>query len=227
MKESFPMLATVTDFSAARRFMIDGQIRPNDVNDPQLLKAFENLPREIFVPDAFHNTAYAERAVPLGNGRYVLEPMVLARMVQAAAARETSKVLIVGCNTGYGAAIFSHLAAHIYALESEEKLVHAARANLAACNIHNVQVVQGGLGEGYASGAPYDVIMLEGSCAVLPEQFAHQLCHDGRLVAIVGEGRAAQGMLYIRTSSGLSGRPLFETAAPILPGFERRLDFVF
>jgi protein-L-isoaspartate(D-aspartate) O-methyltransferase len=227
MTESFSMPASLTDFSEARRFMIDGQLRPNDVNDPWLLKAFATVPRENFVPAAVRSTSYAERAIPLGQGRVMLEPMVLGKLLQAANVQENDRVLTVGAGLGYGAAILSQLAAHVYALECDTALAEKASANLQALGANNVQVVQGDLTEGFASGAPYDVIVLEGASAAEPASFASQLAAAGRLVAVVGEGVQAKAMLYTRTAAGLSGKPLFESAEVILPGFERVLAFAF
>jgi protein-L-isoaspartate(D-aspartate) O-methyltransferase len=221
------MSSPATDFAASRRFMIDGQLRPNDVTEPRLLRAFYDVPRELFVPSSLRSTAYAERAVPLGNGRHLLEPMVLAKLLQTAAIGQNDHVLIVGSATGYGAALVGHLASSVIGLECEADLVQEASEAVSEIGIGNVRFVHGHLTEGYASAAPYDVIVLEGAAYLPPGQFVHQLKEDGRLVAVVGGGGAARGMVYNRTAQGLSGRPLFETSAAILPGFERKADFVF
>jgi protein-L-isoaspartate(D-aspartate) O-methyltransferase len=150
---------------------------------------------------------------------------VLAKMVQALEPAEGQKVLDVGCATGYAAALLAHLGLSVIALEQDDALVQAARNGLR--NTDNVEVVQGRLSEGYPSRAAYDSILVEGRIEVAPEKLCLQLAPGGRLVCIEGEGPAPRAMLYHRDAAGVSARPVFNAAGPLLPGFAKPPQFVF
>lgn len=217
------------DFAEARKFMIEGQIRTNDVTEPALVDAMMDLERERFVPASWKTLAYADRAIPAaeGSNRVLAPPLVTARLILEADIQPTDYVLHVGCATGYATAILARLANSVVALEEDEALAKAASGNLAALDIGNVAVVTGPLTRGYPSEGPYDAIVIEGCVEVLPDAFNDQLKEDGRLVAIVGPGRTGQGTVFRRTPKGLSGFPIFDAAAPLLPGFEKKAAFTF
>jgi protein-L-isoaspartate(D-aspartate) O-methyltransferase len=216
------------DFAAARINMVESQLRTNKVADEAVLDAFLMVPRERFVPVAFHDTAYLDDDLPLGNGRALLEPMVLARLLAAAKIRGTDKVLDIGCASGYSAAILARIAGSVVAVEEDKALAEQARARLAELGVRHVAVIEGPLARGHAAGAPYDVIVIEGALAAVPEALAAQLAEGGRLVGVVkagaGVGRAT---LMNRVQGVLSRRPLFDAAAPLLPGFAPAPSFVF
>jgi protein-L-isoaspartate(D-aspartate) O-methyltransferase len=216
------------DFATARINMVESQLRTNKVVDEAVLDAFLMVPRERFVPVAFHTSAYVDDNLPLGNGREILAPMILGRLLDAARIRDSDKVLDIGCATGYGTAILARLAASVVGLEEDGELARQAQARLAELGVLHATVINGPLVKGYVEGAPYDVIVIEGSVTTVPDGIAAQLAEGGRLVTVVradaGLGRAT---LMNRGQSLLSSRPLFDSAAPPLPGFVPAPSFVF
>jgi len=218
----------VMDFSIARRSMVNSQIRPNQVNDGDVLAAMAEMPREAFLPKVLHGVAYVDEDIPLGKGRYLMEPMVLARLLQAAAIQPTDVALILGCATGYSVAIASRLASAVVAIESDAKLAQAASDTLTGLGLDTVAVMQGDLGAGYAKQAPFDVILFDGAVANVPASIAEQLAEGGRLVAVVrpGEG-VGKAVLVTREAGLLSLREVFDANIPWLPGFEPVSQFVF
>lgn len=218
----------MVDFSALRTKMVDGQVRPNDVTDLRIIDAMNEVPREAFAPDTQRPFAYLDRDLPLTDARVprvLMQPMVLARLLQEAGLAATDKVLEVGTGSGYGAAVVARIASSVVALESDTALAALARRNLAG--LANVAVVEGALEAGAPSAAPFDVILLNGSVAALPAKLAAQLAPGGRLLAVVGEGNAARAMLYRRDDGGVSGRMLFNASLPLLPGFAPVAEFTF
>ena len=217
------------DFAAARAFMVEGQIRTSDVTEPGIVGAMFELPRERFVPASWKTLAYADREAPVAEGakRLLPTPMSLAKILRTADIQPSDYVLQIGCTTGYGTAIIARLASSVVALEEEDAIAKQASDNLAALDIGNVAVVTGPLNRGYPSEGPYDVIVIEGAVEVLPDSLSAQLKEGGRLVAIVGSGRTGRGTLFRKTGKGLSGFPMFDAAAPLLPGFAKTPSFVF
>ena len=219
------MTATL-DFEAARQAMINSQLRPNRLIDERLIEAFEKLPREEFVPKELRGIAYVDEDLPLGGGRYLMEPMVLARMVQAGQIGADDTVLVVGCATGYGAAIAAELAGTVIALEQDPDFVRRATETLAGLGIANVAVVEGELVQGMADQGPYDVILLEGAVNEVPEALLDQVAGGGRLVTVVRRDGIGQLTVFSRRG-GIGERTLFDAATPLLPGFEKKKSFVF
>ena len=215
----------MTDFAAARRHMVDGQVRTADVTDLRILAAMEDIPRERFVPADVVELAYLDHDLPVGGGRRLIKPMVLAKLIQAADIGGTDNVLDVACATGYGAAVLSQIAGSVVALEEDKKL--AAAAGTALANYPNVTVVSGALTAGWAKGARYDAILLEGATELVPHDLCRQLKDGGRLVCVLGSGPAAKAMIYSRSGEDFGGRPLFDAAAPLLPGFAKKPIFAF
>jgi protein-L-isoaspartate(D-aspartate) O-methyltransferase len=219
------------DFARARRTMVDTQIRVNDVTDARIVDALLSVPREAFVPEARRELAYIDDDLAVSDAadgkpsRYLIELMVLAKMLNAAAIEPDDTVLDVGTATGYSAAILARLAAQVVAVEENEALAETARKILA--DVHNLTVVSGPLAEGAPQQAPYDVILLEGAVETVPAALLEQLREGGRLVAVVGKGRAAQCRVYTRINGETSARPIFDAALPPLPGFEVARGFVF
>jgi protein-L-isoaspartate(D-aspartate) O-methyltransferase len=223
----------MTDFAAARRMMVDGQVRTSDVTDPRIIAAMLELPRERFVPQANADLAYLDFDVPAAEAergkpaRRLLKPMVLAKLVQAAAVAASDHVLDVGCASGYSSALLARLARSVIALEEDEALVRLAQENLKAVGADNVTVVAGPLTQGWQGGAPYDVIFLNGATEIAPDALCHQLKAGGRLVAVVGRAPTSQAILYRSVGGEVSGWPIFDAAAPLLPGFAAPPAFVF
>jgi protein-L-isoaspartate(D-aspartate) O-methyltransferase len=223
----------MTDFVAARRTMVDGQVRTSDVTDLRIIAAMLEIPRERFVPELQAALAYLDRDIEVTPGkrgkgaRCLLKPMVLAKLIQAADVRETDRVLDVGCATGYSSALIARLAASVVALEEDRALAQAAGQKLKSLGVLNVSVVTGPLNEGWRVGAPFDVIVLNGTAENIPRSLSGQLKEEGRLVAIEGRAPATRAMLYRRVGGEMSGWPVFDAGAPVLPGFAVPPAFVF
>jgi protein-L-isoaspartate(D-aspartate) O-methyltransferase len=221
------------DFSAARRMMVEGQVRTSDVTDYALISAMLEVPRERFVPPAKADLAYHDMDVPVvehaggGAPRYLIKPMVFAKLAQAAAIDATDHVLDIGCAGGYGAAVLARLARSVVALEEDASLAEQAREVLASVGASNVTVVGGPLTQGWQGRAPYDVIFLEGATEIIPHALCRQLKDRGRLVGVLGAPPVGKAMRYLHEHGEFSGRPVFDAAVPLLPGFVKPPTFVF
>ena len=216
------------NYATARLNMVENQIRPNRVTDERLLAAIAEVPRERFVPKRLQGNAYVDQDLALGDGRYLMEPVVFARLLQAAAIGSGDVVLDIGCGTGYSAAVLGKLAGTVVALESDAALAEQAIEALTELDVDNAAVVEGPLDEGYPRQAPYDVIVLGGSVDAVPDAIAGQLVEGGRLVAVVNVAPTVGNIEVIhRLRGGLSRRQLFDAAVPVLPGFAAEHGFVF
>ena len=215
-------------YEAARANMIESQLRPNKVTDERLIVAFERLHRELFVPEHLRGVAYIDEDLPLGGGRYLLEPMVVARLLQIAAIGAKETAMVVGAGVGYEAALIAALGRQVVALEDNAELARIGRAALVEHRIAAVQYVEEPLPQGHRQRAPYDVILFAGAVAEVPDAIASQLGESGRLLAVI---RAAPGMgratLITRTGGVLAHRVIFDAATPLLPGFHPKPAFVF
>ncbi|GAB5470899.1 MAG: protein-L-isoaspartate O-methyltransferase [Rhodospirillales bacterium] len=212
----------------ARRKMVENQLRANKVTSDRILEAMGRLPRERFVPERYAGLAYVDEDLPLGGGRHALEPMVLARLVQALEVESDAIVLDVGCGLGYSTALLAALAGTVVAIEEERDLTDRANDILNEMGVDNAVVVEAPLAAGYPKQAPYDAILLNGAVPEIPEGLAQQLSPKGRMGLVVSSG-AAMGvaMLVERFGDSLTTRVLFDAGTPLLPGFERQPGFVF
>lgn len=219
------------DYAAARRSMVESQLRTNRVSDPLLVAAMAAIPREAFLPEALRSLAYRDEALPLAPGRFLMEPLAFARLAQMAEIRETDVVLAVGAGTGYGAAVAARMANAVVALECDKNLAATATRTLQDLPADTAVVVEGPLAAGYPKQAPYDVILLEGAVAEIPETLLAQLAEGGRLAAIVqkqpGPASVGKGTLVTRLGKNLVRRESFDLGAPYLPGLEPKPAFAF
>jgi protein-L-isoaspartate(D-aspartate) O-methyltransferase len=223
----------MADFQVARRAMVDGQVRTSDVTHPGVITAMLEIPRELFVPKARAALAYLDRDVVIadatatGPARYLIKPMVVARLIQAADPGPLDRVLVIGAGTGYAAAVMSRLAREVVALEENETLFERARSVLAFLGSRNVNLVLDPLVDGVPASAPYDVILIDGGVETIPDGLCGQLSLQGRLVAVVSSGPLGKAKLFEPVNGKCSGRELFDANAPVLPGFSLAPAFVF
>jgi protein-L-isoaspartate(D-aspartate) O-methyltransferase len=216
-------------FAAARANMVENQLRPNRVTDPALLEAMRCIPREQFVPRHLQSVAYIDEDVPLGNGRYLREPVIVARLIQEADVQKTDVVLDIGCNTAYSSAVLGHLAGTVVGLESDLRLADEADKLLHDLDICNAVVVrQANLKQGYPEQGPYNVIFINGSVPEIPAGIKAQLADGGRLVTVLSrDGHMGTAVLLTRSGESFSLRELFDAATPTLKGFEAQKAFSF
>ncbi|MEN9498520.1 MAG: hypothetical protein RIS83_339 [Pseudomonadota bacterium] len=217
------------DFGRARRFMVDGQLRPNQVQDPRLLAAFGELPREAFVPPAMAARAYADADVPLPGGRVLMQAMTMAKLLQLAELRRGERALVLGAGVGYGAAVLAAMGARVTALEDDPALLKLAEVALAqttqasTCTLMaaNPAAPPAGLG-------PFDVIVIEGGVHAVPRSIETLLAEGGRLVALVtAGGPPARASLVRHIGGSYTARTGFEAHAAPLPQFVAEPSFVF
>ena len=223
------MARSATDIlTDARNRMVDSQVRPNRVTDLRILAAMRELPRERFLPPALQPLAYADQNVKLGDGRVLTQPMVLARLLQAAEPSPGEKALVVGAGTGYSAAVLAACGCQVTALEDCAALLAHARLALAGI-APSVTLVSGPLPSGWPGGAPYDLILIDGAVPAVPTTIAGQMNQaTGRLVTIIAEGpRSGHAIQAEPTPAGVSVRALFDCLTPVLAGFARAPAFEF
>lgn len=221
----------MTGFSTARQYMVDGQVRPSDVTDDRILEAMLSVPREVFVPASKQALAYLDLDLDVTEGgavsRCLITPALLARMLQAAEIKASDRVLVVGCATGYAAAIVARFAAEVRATESDPALAAKATAAFAQLGIQNATVKTAAAADGDAAGAPYDVIVLNGATEIVPTGLFGQLKEGGRLVGVFGLTPPPLATLVTHSHGDFGHRELFDATAPVLPGLERLPAFVF
>ncbi|WJR75002.1 protein-L-isoaspartate O-methyltransferase [Bradyrhizobium sp. NP1] len=220
----------MTGFSTARQKMVDGQVRTSDVTDAGIIEAMLEVPREAFVPADRQALAYLDLDLDVSEGgtkRFLIKPAVTAKMLQAAEIAETDNVLVVGCATGYTAALAARLAARVTATEGDSALVARGREAVARLGIGHITFKVAPAPAGDPADAPYDVIVLNGATEVVPHALFQQLKEGGRLVGVFAEQRPPRAMLVTRSHDEFGDRTLFDAAAPILPGLERLPAFVF
>jgi len=215
-------------YEAARANMIERQLQPNKVTDERLLNAFAGIRRELFVPERLRPIAYSDDDLPLGNGRYLMAPMVAARLLQAAEIGRNDNALVVGAGVGYEAALIALLGRSVVAVEADSGLARQGRAALVDHRIAAVTFVEDAQAPASRVRSAYDVILFGGAVAEIPAEISAQLAEGGRMVAVVksdnGPGRAT---LVTRTGGILASRVMFDAATPLLPGYARKPAFVF
>jgi protein-L-isoaspartate(D-aspartate) O-methyltransferase len=222
----------MSGFSTARQKMVDGQVRTSDVTDQGIIDAMIELPREAFVPQDKQALAYLDLDLDVSEGgaakRFLIKPMVMAKLLQAAEILETDRVLIVGAASGYAAAVAARLAATVTAIESDSAL--AARGGEIMSQLGfagKVTFKTADAAAGDPAGAPYDVIFLNGATEVVPDKLYGQLKDGGRLVGVFATSRPPRAMIVRRSHGDFGTRPLFDATAPVLPGLDRVPEFVF
>jgi protein-L-isoaspartate(D-aspartate) O-methyltransferase len=218
---------TMVDFELARRNMVDHQVRTNRVTDPLVVDALRAIPRELFVPAPVKGVAYLDDDIEVVPGRFLIEPMVLARLLQLAEVRRTDTVLDVGCASGYSSAVLGRMATSVVALDRSAELVSWAAETLLGLGIDNVAVVEGEMAQGLPDQGPYDVIFVNGAVEWVPDGLRAQLNEGGRLVAVVRDKGIGRATLMTRRGGAFGHRVEFDAEIAPLPGFHREAAFVF
>lgn len=215
----------------ARRYMVDGQLRPNKVTDPRIVAAMLDLPRERFLPAGLAARAYADEDVRLPGGRAMIQPMMIAKLLQMLGLRDGDRLLVVGAGTGYGAAVAAHAGARVTALDDDAGLIGIARAAIGdLLPVGSVTLVQGSLPAGHPGGAPYDAILIEGEVPAIPAAIAAQLAEGGRLATVLGassRGAGSRAVLGRKAGGSFSVTDAFDCATVPLPAFRPAPGFVF
>jgi protein-L-isoaspartate(D-aspartate) O-methyltransferase len=221
----------MSGFSTARQKMVDGQVRTSDVTDSRIIDAMLAVPREAFVPEHRRALAYLDLDLDVSEAgsvkRFLIKPVVTAKMVQAAEIAETDNVLVVGCATGYAAAVLAQLGCRVTATESDPALAAKAQEILAGLGLSNVTVRTAAAAEGDATNAPFDVIVLNGATEITPERLYRQLKEGGRLVGVFATTQPPRATIITHSHDDFGSRPLFDAVVPVLPGLERVPAFVF
>lgn len=216
----------MADYQTRRRMMVDTQVRPSDVTKFPIIDAMLAVPRELYVPAPKRDAAYMGENLELGRGRVVLDPRVLAKMLDLADLQPDELVLHIGAGLGYGSAVMARLAEAVVALEEDHELAAEAQAILSAQEVDNAAVIEGPLSEGAAKHGPYDAMLVEGAIERLPADLEDQLKEGGRIVAIFMEGALGVCRIGYKLDGGLTWRFGFNASAPVLQGFERQGGFV-
>lgn len=209
----------MNDFARARLNMVESQVRPNGVTDSRILRAMARIPREAFVPEAQRPMAYMDEDIAVAPGRFLMEPMSAARLIQLADIAEEDRVLHIACATGYGTAVIASLARSVDAIDEDAALVVSAQSALQHLGITNATVATAPHAEGKPAGAPYNAIVIEGRVPAIPDQLTRQLAEGGRLVAVIGERAVATATLITLHGTATSALPSFEASVAALPGF--------
>ncbi|MEL6686871.1 MAG: protein-L-isoaspartate O-methyltransferase [Pseudomonadota bacterium] len=215
------------DFDAARETMVESQIRTADVTDLEILSAFRRIPRERFVPASKMALAYGDAVVDYGDGRVLLRPRDFAKLIQAADIQPHEVVLDIASARGYSVAVLAQVAETVVGLETEDDAVDRASSLLTDLDVLNAAIVKGDLKRGAPEHGPFDVIIVNGAVADVPEAWFGQLSNGGRLVVIVKSGPIGRATIYTKSGEAIGDRVVFDANAPILSGFEPVKTFAF
>ncbi len=201
----------------ARHNMVEQQVRPWDVLDSRVLEALSSVPREEFVPAAQRALAFADIGLPLGHGEVMMKPVIAGRVLQAVVPERTDSVLEIGTGSGFLTACLARLAASVRSVELHADLADAARENLLAARVVNATVEVAEAVGGFEPKQQYDVIVVTGAVAALPQRWREWVRPGGRLLAIVGESPAQRATLFTHDAGGQWTQvALFETDLPYL-----------
>ncbi|MDH5764725.1 MAG: protein-L-isoaspartate O-methyltransferase [Gammaproteobacteria bacterium] len=208
--------------------MIEQQVRPWDVLDARILDTLKQIPRENFVPDAYKKLAYADTAIPLGGGQFMLHPIVVGRILQSLEIQPMDNILEIGTGSGYLTACLAYLGYHVTSIEIDEALSQAAAKNLDAQNMQNVSLLCGDAQQVLDTSRQYDVVVVTASVSEIPDMFKQALAIDGRMFIVTGEAPVMSARLLTRIAKDQwSNQVLFETSIKPLVNAETRKSFVF
>lgn len=211
----------MTGYIQARENMVSGQLLPHKVFLKSILKIMATVPREDFVPRTLTHLCYADEALEVFKNRYLLSPMVFARLVQEANIGKEEKILDIGFGTGYSSLLFGFLCREVIGLESDKSLVARLRNTLSDYGVMNVHPVYGSLEKGWAEEAPYDIVFIEGAVQDIPVTIMDQVKENGRIVAMKGQmsSNLPQALIMTKSADGWTKWCPFEAATPYLKEF--------
>jgi len=214
------------DFHLARKNMLASQVRTNRVNDPLVIDAMYKVPREVFLPPAKHSFAYLDKDLQFSSGRFLMQPLVAARLLQMAEIQRTDHVLVLPCGCGYLAALLSHMAGSVVAVEEKGEKYSDSSKLLIDSGVDTVAVIEGIVQEGCVAQAPFDAIIFDGGVTDIPEVILGQLAEGGRLVGVIGDPPIGRGTLIRRNGTSFGKREEFDVSIPILPEFKTKASFI-
>ncbi len=220
----------MTDFELARKNMVDCQIRPSGVVNPILLESFENIPRELFVPEKLQHVSYNDENIDIGQGRFLMEPITHAKLLQEAKLKADDIVLDIGVGSGYSSAILSNNVTTVIAIEVNKRQMDKAARLWDKLDLCNIALVESALVDGEEKHAPYSLIIINGAVSEVPQIILDQLDNNGRLLTIIKKTNEIVGeaTIFIKDSHGhISSKPLFEAGVPYLKDFEPKTVFKF
>ncbi|WP_341366599.1 protein-L-isoaspartate O-methyltransferase [Yoonia sp. BS5-3] len=215
----------MSDFASRRTMMVDTQIRPSDVTKFPIIDAMLHVPRENFVPDYLREAAYIGENLDLGDGRVMLEPRTLAKMLDALEIEPAQVALDIGCGLGYSTAVLAHLCDFVVGVEDDEARAEEAQALLSGQGVDNAAVMHAPLIEGSAKSGPYDIIMLQGAVEDVPAALLEQLREGGRIACVFAEGALGVVKIGHKIDGVVNWRFGFNAGAPLLPGFKKQPVF--
>ena len=215
----------MADYAARRTAMVDTQVRPSDVTKFPIINAMLSVAKEDFVHSGQRETSYVGENIDLGQGRVILEPRTMAKMLDGLDIQPTETVLDVGCGLGYSSAIISKLADFVVALEDQETLANEAQDLLSQAGADNVAVQAGAMQDGAPKHGPYDVITIQGGVETIPEALLDQLRDGGRIAAIFVEQGLAVCRIGNKSKGTVTWRYAFNAGAPVVQGFEAAREF--
>ena len=215
----------MTDYASRRTMMVDTQVRPSDVTKFPIIDAMLAVPREAFVPDAKREAAYVGENLDIGDGRVMLEPRTLAKMIDALDIQPAHVVLDIGCGLGYSTAVLARMCDFVVAVEDDEARAQEAQTTLSEQGVDNAAVMAGVLAEGAAKSGPYDIVILQGAAEQVPEALLDQLREGGRIATVFSEGTLGVVRIGHKIDGSLNWRFSFNASAPVLAGFENQTTF--
>ena len=208
------------EFKLARKNMVDCQLKPNKIKDNEVINAFLNVPREMFVKKNHIKHAYLDDNLSLGNGRFLLNPVILSRLIQALELKKNETILNIASGSGYGVVILSYLAGTVLGIENDKNLLEKSLELLLNLDVNNAAIIKGDIKEGFVKQAPYDAILIEGAVEKVPEIILTQLSDKGRLVTVQSnESGYGKAILIEKFNNNFITNILFDAYVPILSGF--------
>ena len=217
------------DFKIARKNMVENQIRANKVTNLNVINAFLDVPREKFVPDALQEISYVDEDIQLSRNRFMMKPMILARLFQSLNLKGNENILHVGSNSGYGSAILSRMCSSVISLESDKKLFETSIHTFSNMGFDNVVPLHGSMENGVEKEAPFDIIFIEGSIETEPKSLFGQLNENGKLIAIIRPAniKIGKAKLFFKISNEIGIENLFDAQVSKLSIFKSKTKFSF